>query len=276
MNHQIDIDSLLSETQKNQKKQLLLDLEKEIQKLENQIRYSKAKKLKYQILKSTKISLRAGKLFAPYILTAGITFGGFKLFHHTPFIIDETSHSTTLIQTLDNLGTTRFQEKNIPFQKTTGTLFYIGKWEKTLNGYIREKKVYSIDPLEAYNWLNNPSLSSLQTPVSSIIEEKQSITEMEENEKPYLQAILYFPSKKNSIIIKQDLEENIFETYIWGVITFILEVLLFMQRYHHSEHYLSKFVFDIEEIQKQYPTINRKEFIKKLEITKNNYNRLRR
>ena len=77
----------LAEKQRLEKKKMLLEMRKEISKLENEIKHSKIGNTKVYALRGLKIVLRTGQLIAPFAVTAGITIGGFSLLGGTPFFL---------------------------------------------------------------------------------------------------------------------------------------------------------------------------------------------
>ena len=79
----------LNQNQIKKKRKMLLEIEKEIGQLEFNINHPKIANLKINTLRKLKTLLCTGQLIAPYILTAGITFGGFSYNGATPFIIDD-------------------------------------------------------------------------------------------------------------------------------------------------------------------------------------------
>lgn len=54
-------------------------MKKDIEDLEHKIKFSQFSNLKIKTVRNLKISLRAMQLIAPYVLTAGLIAGGFKL-----------------------------------------------------------------------------------------------------------------------------------------------------------------------------------------------------
>ena len=79
----------LAEKKRLEKKKMLLEMQKEIKELENEIKYSKIGNAKIYALRGLKIVLRTGQLIAPFVVTVGITIGGFSLLRVTPFYRDK-------------------------------------------------------------------------------------------------------------------------------------------------------------------------------------------
>ena len=131
----------LAERQRLEKKKMLLQMEKEIQQLEFDIHHSKTANLKVHALRGLKISLRAGQLIAPYVLTAAITFGGFAALGGMPFIKDDLKKKLEMKKELDSFGNIRYEQQYDSFDSSKGTISYVGKWNKQNDGfYSREIK----------------------------------------------------------------------------------------------------------------------------------------
>lgn len=268
-----------NESQKLKRKKLLLQMQKEIDELEFQIKNSKSINLKLFLIRYFKVFLRSLQLFTPYFLTAGITFELFHLFGFTPILEDRRIQYLEIKKELDNFGNIRYEEQYDHFNDTKGTISYIGKWQKRQdNFYSREIKTYVTENFSkdiTVNFLKNVDITSLDDifgkPISQKTETKNNLTEEEINKDSYLQAVIYSKSSDDFIIVEESLDMNLFLTLGWIVVTVILESLPYVYRRDFSN-----FDFDecVEEIKMKYPYIDIDELFKKIKIKKDNYKRL--
>ena len=281
MSDQKECKKRLTEKQKIKKEQMMSQMEKEIKDLEFNARHSKIVNLKIHMIRKAKSSLCAGQLIAPYVLTAAITFGGFALFNNTPFFKDNIKKNLKIKEEIDSFGNIKYEKTYNNFYEVNSKITYITKWEKKENGfYSREIKTYDtkgIDKKKIKEIINNVNTTSLEKvfgpSTSSVIEVQNNLSQQEKQTPQQIKAIIYYESDDNFIIVKENTSDNVGWTILWFLLTILAEVIPFFIRDQISPYDYKK---RINEIKEKYPLINREDLTKKLEIKKNNYNRLTR
>ncbi len=263
-----------------EQKKLLLQMKKEIKQLENEIKYSKLTNLKIKTVRNLKISARAMQLVAPYVLTAGILAGGFKLLGACPFYRDIHQQNLNTMKEIDSLGNIRYEEQYDDFTSSSNMLHFYGKWEKSENGfYTRTVEKYELEKLteeEIIALFEKERITLrelLGAPISSIQESDNSITEEEIEEENYFQAIIYSENKEDYILVRESSSDNFVESLLYILLTVLCEFLPLAFR---SE--VSSFDFGncVSAIKEKHRPIDIPVLIKKLEIKRENYNRLMR
>lgn len=269
--------NILSKQQQRKKKQMLVKMSKEIKKLEYDLKHVKSKNLKISTIRNLKISLKAVQRVAPYVLTAGIVFGGFSVLGGTPFFIDKRKNELDIMKEFDSLGNIRTVVQYEDYEQTDNKLFYYGKWEKIEDGFckriIETYELKNKTEQEIINMLeiDDISLESVfGKPISKKIETKNNVTEEELYSKPYLQAIIYNKDKNDYIIIKESVGENIGLTCLYLVITILCQGIPFLIRLNSN--------FDFEDsvklLKNKYQKVDVDKLKKVLELKKQNYERL--
>lgn len=268
------------EEKRRAQKKLLTQMQKEIKNLEFEIKYSKLINLKINVIKNLKISGRALQLIAPYLVTLGIGAGVFKNLGVTPFYRDDIKAYANIMTEFDNIGNIRTEEQYGDFEGKNGKLYCYGKWEKDDNGeYFRMIQMYSIkkETYETMMELFNQDELKLEdifgNPDSQIKETKNNLTKEELEQEPFLKAIVYNKDKDNYVIYKETIRSNITSTLVYLTISFFIGLLIAMVREDCSTFSFSNCVDDIK---RKHTTIDIELLTKKLEIKKDNYNRLMR
>lgn len=273
-----DEELLFQKNLENQK--LLHELKKEIEKLEKDIKNIRLINLKIEAIKNLKITLRFIQRIAPYIITASLTAGGFKLLGAgLPFYRDNFRNYLRTMTEVDNLGNVRYEQQYNDFETADNTLYYCSKWHDNEDGfYSRNIEMYKIKELTEEDLINiltkeNLELSDiLGEPISKKIETKNNILEEELEEKDYLQAVIYSKSDNDYIVCKETIKDNILMTLLYISATALFECFPFAIR----DGGLSKFNYKmfVEDIKDNYPSVDVQELTKILEIKRSNYDRL--
>ncbi len=270
----------LTEKQRLEKKKMLLQMENEIKKLEMQIKHSKFTNAKINALKNLKISLRFGQLIAPYIVAAGVTFGGFSIFGEIPFYRDKHKQKLEMVKEFDSLGNIRYEQQYAHYEESEGTISYYSKWTSLPDGlYSRNIKVYSIEDITEetiMKLVNGNNIDSLEEilgePILRKTETKNNLTDEELSGDSYLQAIMYSESENEYVMVRESVDDNVGFTLLCIILTFFAELITALVRSSTS--------FDfgdcVSEIKRNHPAIDVEELTKKLEIKRDNYNRLTR
>ena len=248
--------------------------------MERDIKNSRLINLRIEAIKNLKISLRFIQRIAPYIITASLTAGGFKLLGAgLPFYRDNFRNYLRTKTEVDNLGNIRYEQQYNDFENDDNTLYYCSKWHDNEDGfYSRNIEMYKIKELTEEDLINiltkeNLELSDiLGEPISKKIETKNNILEEELEEKDYLQAVIYSKSDNDYILYKETVSINVVVTFLYLLLTFLLEGIPFSIR----DAGLSKFNYKmcVEYIKDNYPSVDVQELTKKLEIKRRNYDRL--
>lgn len=270
----------LAEKQRLEKKKLLLQMEKEIKELEMQIKHSRITNVKINTLKTLKISLRAGQLIAPFVVTVGITFGIFSIFGGTPFYRNKQKQNLNMMKEFDNLGNIRYEQQYEDYKELKGTISYYSKWMSSTDGfYSRDIKLYSIEDITEetiMKLINENNIGSLEEvlgePILKKTETKNNLTEDELASDSYLQALMYSELENDYIMVKESIGDNVLLTILWVVITLLAEIIPLWWREN------SDFDFGdcVSEIRRKHPALDVEELTKKLELRRANYNRLTR
>lgn len=270
----------LTTKQQKKKQKLLYQMEKEIKKLQYEIRYSKLTNMRIHALRAAGISLRFLQLIAPFAITAGLVFGGFSLLGYTPFVIDDQKKKLEKETTIDSLGNVSVVEQYDDFDKTN-TISYIGQYELQEDGlYARKVKTYAAakvaeDVLRRI--VNDEDIDSLEEvlgkPVSVRVEKSNNITEEEKNSPAYLQASIYSVDNNDVIIVKESVGDNVGTTLIVLLLTLIFEILPALVRIELSDFDFSEAV---ESIQSNLQLVDVDSIQRRLAIKKDTFERLTR
>lgn len=270
----------LTSAQRLAKKRMLTQLKREIEDIEYDIKHSKMANLRISTIRNLKISLVVARLIAPYVLTAGITFGAFSIFN-VPFVRDDIKKLLETKKTMDSRGNIRTEQQYDEYENTKGTISYIGKWEEGQDGfYCRSIKTYVLKDYSEdmiIKLLEDEDIAALDdifgTPITSKTELSNNLTEADMMIEPYLEAIVYSKDENDYIIIKEPIDDNLGYGLLWFIVTLFAEMIPITIR---SERGTFDFEWEVDKIKDAYPRVNREELKRKLEIRKNNYDRLKR
>ena len=270
----------LTEKQCLEKKKMLLEMQKEINRLENEIKHSKIGNAKVYALRGFKIVLRTIQLIAPYVVTSGIITGGFSLIGGTPFYRDEHKQKLEMMKEIDSLGNIRCEQQYEEYENSESVISYYSKWNFVEdNLYSRDIETYTIGDItdEQILKLINDDVESLceilGEPISKKKETKNNLSEEELQCDSFLQAIIYSEFDDDFIMVKESSSDNVGITFLWFIVTILAELFPVMWRAENSD-----FDYDhcIRRIKEKHPIINVKDLTKKLEIKRSNYDRLTR
>ena len=271
----------LAEQRRLERKKLLSKLKKEIETLENEIKFSKLANRKIKMIRNLKISARALQLVAPYVVTAGVIAGGFAVFGEIPFYCGEEwkTYSDTRSE-IDSLGNIKREKKYGSFEDRTNELFYYTKWEKDEDGlYYRTVQEYRVngktydDIIGLFDEEDLKLEDVLGKPKSTVIESKNNITEEEINEDASLKAIVYNKDKSDYIVKKESVGTNVLLSILYVIASMAASLVVYKVRDD-----VSSFDFGscVDDIKIDHPFVDVNELAKKLEIKKDNYDRLTR
>ena len=261
------------------KKKLLLELKKEVEDLERQIKYEKLVNLKNVLIRETLINGRRLQWIAPFILTAGIMTGCFKLFGAGfPFYRDDVKAYLHTMKEFDNAGNVRYEEQYGEFNSLTHQINHYTKWEDAGNGfYTRRVESYKLSDITDENVLSLFEKDNLTiedifgNKVSSVKETKNNLTEEELMQGEYLEATIYNKDENDYIMVKEEIDDNVGFSVLFVLFTILAELGPAYYRYEKSSFDYDEVVYDIRE---KYKKVDIEKVKKLLEIKKENYNRL--
>ena len=256
-------------------------IKKEINKLEIELKFLKLINLKINTIKNIKISTRAMQYIAPYIFTAAFIGSFFKSFGlGLPFVEDTFQKNLKIKKSFDNLGNTSTEQQYDRFERDKNTLYYYSKWNLNENNYYsRTVETYRLNKFsEEYIQKllenNNKELQDiLGEPITRNTEIQKNIPQEELNKKEYIQILIYSEDTKDYIIYEETLSENLKVTLMYIILTSLGELITFGIRKQISDFNYSNC---IEEIKRKNQLLNLDTITKKLELKKENYNRLMR
>ena len=275
-----------NEKKRIEQKQMLLKMKKEIETMENEINDYKFEYIKKSTIKNLKITARAFQLVAPYILTAGIVAEIFNILGNKPFSSNNERvylNTMTEFYSMGNInikkqyGDFKDSIENILDNRDKCIVFY-SKWEKdSNNSYYRIIEIYSIknktyedvkkilsqDDLEKY--LDDSNYYETEI--------KNDLNFQELNSKNFIKAIVYGKDKNDYIEYKKNIFKNISCSIIYIFFASFCEFIPFYLRSNYSKF---DFMKSVNKINEKYKTKDIDVLIKKLEIKKNNYDRMMR
>lgn len=270
----------LAEKKRLENKKMLLQMQKEINKLEHDIKYSKIGNAKIYALRGLKVVLRTGQLIAPFAVTAGITIGGFAALGGTPFYRDEHKQKLEMMKEIDNLGNIRYEQQYEEYGNSNSVISYYSKWNFVEdNLYSRDIETYALGDISEEKILKliNEDVESLRDvlgePISKKKETKNNLTEEEIQSNPLLQAMIYSKFDNDFIMVKESSSDNIALTLLWVLVTVLAELIPVFWRCDGSDF---DYGYCIREIKRKHPTVDIEALTKKLEIKRDNYDRLMR
>lgn len=278
-----------AEKKRIEQKEMLLQMKKEIETLESEIKHSNLVNARIGAIRNLKISARALQKIAPYALTAGIIAGGFTLLGDIPFYPnDEWKVYSNVMTEFDNYGNIRTEQQYDSFEdendntldSSDSMLYYYSNWEKNDDGfYSRTIQTYSIknktyeDIIKFFGEENINLEDVLGEPNSNIKETRNNLTDEELQEESFVKAIIYNKDENDYIMHKETVGENILFSVLYVLITGLCELAPLSWR---SEHSNFDFADCVEEIKRKHQSLDIDTLTKKLELKKDNYNRLMR
>lgn len=262
--------------EKNQNEQLI-KMKEEIESLESEIKYNKLVNFKIKAIRNLKITAKALRLVAPYTITAGIAFCGVNHFGCVPY--NERKAYSNVMTEFDNVGNIRIEQQ---YYKNNGNsiLYYCSKWEKCDDEfYSRTAQAYSIrgksfeDIMELFKKEDLKLEDVLGEPYSNIKETKNNLTEDEIQEEAIIKAVIYKENKDDYIIYKTTVGENIAVSAIWIILAIASELIPLCYREYYSSF---NFLRCVNEIKAEHQLLDIDNIAKKLELKRDDYDRLMR
>ena len=233
---------------------------------------TKKNNIKRTLIKNVKIIGRVAQFVLPYVLVAGLSFGGFKLLGTAPFYREKKFYSANHVVTLDNQGLYNDDASYEQLDHRVDKVYYSSKWEKKIDGkYYRTIKEteylrYNLDELR--EMVKDPNFDFKKSfendyyyssRVKTTHEVKDSVSEEELAQGDYLKIVTSYVDHDDVIYIEQSEKEDLFESIFYSVLLVLLFALVFFGRKITTE-------FDLleacKELKDRYKNINVDELIK--------------
>ena len=271
----------LSEEQKLKREKFLLTMKQEINELECNIKEVKSKNIKIKRIRNLKIMLKTMQRIAPYSISFVLVVGGLSFLGYTPFVLDEHKENLKMMETFDSNGNVSYEQQFEKYQDSQSTISYFENWKYEEGDlYSRKIQIYRIDDIDKetiMKLMNEYDINSLEEifgdPISQKTEAKNHLTKEELEANSYLQVVMYSELEDQYIMVKESIVQEVDFVLIDLFTIMVLWVLIASWR----EVKKTDFSKCIEKIKNEYQMLLDEEMlIKKLEIKKNNYNRLTR
>lgn len=252
-------------------------MKQEIESLEFKIKYSNLVNFKIKAIRNLKITAKALRLVAPYTITAGIAFCGINHLGHVPY--NERKAYSNVMTEFDNVGNIRIEQQ---YDKINGDsiLYYCSKWEKCDDEfYSRTVQAYSIrgksfeDIMKLFKKEDLKLGDVLGEPDSKIKETKNNLTEDEIQEESIIKAVIYKENKDDYIIYKTTVGESIVVSAFWIFLAIISELVPLCYREYYSSF---NFLRCVNEIKAEHQLLDIDTITKKLELKRDDYDKLMR
>jgi len=257
---------------------IVKNIKKEIEKLEYKIENKDIQNKKIELLKKLKTSVLVTRALAPYSISIILVYNFLRSIDQTPFYRDDVKIYMKEKKYFDSYNNIRYEQQYEEFENTLPILKYYNEWTKVNdNEYKRSVEIYNlkkikkktINKLVEENDINKVK-DLLYEPIQVQTEVKNNITEQELNTKPYLQAIIYNENKKEYTFIKQQSDKEFMNIFTFILLSLIGEIPTSLYRTYKSK-------FNFKESLNEIKNMDNIEVLqKKLEIKKDNYNRLKR
>ena len=260
-----------------QENPLVKQLKVDIGNLEDTLKDIKPNNLKKQLIKNIKISEKLLKFIMPFALITCGTFSIASDFNFTPVKLDDSKICQNKKTEFDNRNNETIEYQYEEFPEIDNRLFYTGKWYKTDDDYFeREYRIYpiSLDSIEQIKTLLKTDeellIESLGEPLTSVTTLKNNITPEELEENPLISVVTYSKDENKCIIGKESKLTNAANTLLYlignaGICLLIVSRVKAFQMDIMSE---------IRKLNNKYKLEDEKLLKRKLEIKKENYERL--
>lgn len=203
----------------------LQDLREKTIQLEKQIAEQRAENFKQLNIRNLKIFGNTCNFVAPFVITAGLTVGVFKMFGGgLPFHTDEITkyklydldYQTNGYVTMDeSYRTNGLLDDNLPSNELT----IYTPWKYENSQYTRYKREYDIDKLnslELFNAVLEDDYSYIEENLKDYKEEKQTVNSIDETEKMdyFFEASLHMLDKNDTLKYNETDLKNIVITIV--------------------------------------------------------------
>lgn len=260
------------------KNDLLYEMKKEIDTLQNNHDHSVLVNSKIVLIRSLKIISYLLKRFYPYLITAGVSFMIMKSVNKAPFINDDIKRNLEIKKQFDSMGNVRYETQYQPYDSDNIIKVY-SKWTLGEDGfYTREVKSYyafkfNIDQIEEIVENNKTTVGMvLGEPYVIQTEKKNNITYDELMSDAYVEAIIYSVDENEYIIVREKGIEDAKAIMLWLFINIFIDIAI--RELINKKRNLETLDELICKLKIKYPFVDYGELEKIIEIKKENYKRL--
>lgn len=265
----------------NYRGKIAKQLSEEINDLEFRLNHPKLADLKNSSMKNIKIGGRLLQAAAPCVLSISLCGYAFSTFGFTPFVSDDVetcAHSRTIV---DNVGRKLSEKQYYAYEEEYNALYLYSNWELDKNGsFSRTVKTYfvnerTLDNLVEYLEMDSATIEdALAQPYRIYTETKDNLTEEQIKEKPYVKVIYYDHDTNDVVVRKETIGENVTTTALFIIFSLFGSCTASTLVKKKLPVNLEDAIYNIKE---QYNTeLSSDDILKKLEIKKDNYERLMR
>lgn len=254
--------------------EFLTERKNELVELESKIKNYKKNKIKRNLA----ISANIIRLIMPYIIAPCISIGTLKLCGAGyPFYIDKEEREKCVKKQIDSKGNILLYEQCMEFDNMVTTFNYYSKWIKKDSIYERRVDTYQFSNLNdeyIYKLINKDNIDIddiIGEKVSTRFERKNAINLNELNNSEYIEALIYYKSTDEFVVVEEDVITNIRDTILHCVFLVYIEMLTNKLRNLSSKYNYEE---EIDKIYEMYVTTDLDKLKKKYEIRKSNYKRL--
>lgn len=257
----------------------LNQLEMEIKTLEYQVKHPTITNLKIGMVRNLTLSSKLLREAIPFILTASIMIGVFKFTGlGFPFARDLIKYPSNIRKDLDSFGNVNIEQQYDSFGYSVNVLKYYQGWERKDNGiYVRNVDVYELEFFsdgEIERMINTSDIELndiLGEPTYSYLETSYDLSSEEFNKNPYMEATVYIEDTNDYIVKEEPVVVNATTTFFYVIGTLMLEAAVFGVKLNRSALGIRDYTYAVND---KYKPIDVDILSKKLEIKKDNYNRL--
>lgn len=262
---------------KEQENPIIKNLKIDINNIEESLKTVKPTNFKRHVIKDLKISAKLIRFLMPFAL---VTYGTFTIAsknNFTPVKLDDVKICQNIKTEFDNRNNETVQYQYEEFSEIDNKLFYTGKWNEVKeNYYEREYRVYpiSLDKVDLIKGLLKTDedllLQYLGEPLTTVTTVRNNVPIEEQEEDTYINVITYGKDGNKCTMGKESKLNNAANTlfYLAGNAGLCLLVVATIKPFKMD------ITEEIKKINHKYKPIDEKLLRRKLEIKKENYERL--
>ena len=242
------------------------DIENDIKRIEGNIKITKRQNVGKSCIRNVKIFGRALQGIFPYVVVAGLVFGGFCMFGEVPFYPQPQFKVAQHEQVLDNSGVVNDNVTYVlPSSSTTNSAHFSTKWEKKEDGkYYRMIKEYNIGSYtteQLKELIKNPDLDfeetfGKSTSIKYEVKDEKQITKEDLEEGTGFKIVYRYTDEEDVVLKAQDVWPNIGFSLLYIVLTFLPSLLVVIWRSDESDFDFKDYVDDYCD---EYKGVNLKE-----------------
>ena len=234
-------------------------LEEEIEFIKEELKDIRKK----TYIKNLKISKKVFKRVAPYVLSASIVAGGFKLVGAgLPFYNDNVKKTAEVKSEFDASGRLIKSERvygSYDFEEKINRVIIYGKWNNVKdNEYEREVLSYKINKKDFANIMSIDDIDNIDfnklfgKPYMHVYETSYDLGDIDND--GFVKIILYSKDKDDYIIVKQGFKENIGTSFGAVAIIFLIYSIIGIYRSNYSNF---DYRYEVEGIKYRYRDVEK-------------------